>query len=162
MIKNISSQLFIVCFILCLVTSQAQTKPSQVQAEQFVDFFFKCISKNDSLEFKSLFLKDTVSKVESDVSEMLQNRMIYSNFNELKNHLQPDLNLNLSTTQIKLITYKYKDKRSKKKVFVYHIQASINSNAQLKKTLDFTTQFMNQKLFLVNAIGYNEVFQSNE
>jgi len=163
MVGKIFFKFYILSLTFCFFQAKAQSnKPTQAQAEQFVEMVFKCLSKNDSIEFKSLFLKDTLSKVESEVSEMLQNRMIFSNFAELKNHLQSDLNLNLSTTQVKLITYKYKDKKSKKKMYVYNIQASINSNAQLKKTIDFTTSFVNQKLQLANAIGYNEVFQSNE
>lgn len=137
-------------------------KPLANDADVFVNKVFSVLKSNDSLAFKALFVKSTHMKVENEIAEMLENRMIFNNFYELKSHLVEEFKTDLKPGNIKMQVNKLKDKKTKQKLYVYAIQASINNLQNVKKILDFNCVFENKNFVLLNAIAYNELVELTE
>lgn len=142
--------------------SKKLPQPTLSDAENLTKQCVQSLTNNDSLLFKQLFLLDTTANIERGTREMIQNRMVYANFDELKSKL---ITTNGKISDMKALTtvpIKYKDAKTKKKKFIYHVQTSFQVQTNTMIFLDFPCIYQNNQLRLIAAVSINEVVQATE
>jgi hypothetical protein len=161
--RRLAISLVTLLFSLGAYAQKKTPVPCLNDAEQFVSFCLKTLKQKDSLSFKALFMPDTVSNVERDTRQVLQNKLIFANYHDLQQKLQTYLDTAANIMPgCNLFGLPYKDQQSKKKKVVYHVQAALQTNANTSVQLDLPCLFLQQKFSLISAIAINEIVQSNE
>ena len=142
---------------------KSQSKePSQEEANQFVEKCLAYLNANDSIGFKNLFVADTNMNLTAEMAELFRSKLIFSNFYDLKMHLQTELSEGIKASNITLKKLKFKKTKKDKKQFIYRLEASVISKDQTKKILEYNLKYQGQKLLLINAIAYNEIQETKE
>ncbi|MEI6020007.1 MAG: hypothetical protein WCR21_02675 [Bacteroidota bacterium] len=145
-----------------IAQSKKLPQPTLSDAENLAKHCVQSLINNDSLLFKSLFLLDTNANMEQSTREMIQNRMVFGNFVELKSKLMPPNGKINDMKACGILPFQYKDAKTKKKKFIYHVQTSFQVQTNTMIFLDFPCTYQNQQLRLISSVSINEVVQATD